>query len=853
MHTTRLTHVVFLFALLFCLFLICTGLAHAAAERTIVGSIKFPWVDAKNKAEVVLCENSGRPAAFLVDEDEPYAIQRTLRDVCGDLYDITGLVFPVVNTVPVRSDNQYMIIAGVAGTSKPLCALEAAGKIDLSSLSGKSESFQLATVTDPFPGCKGAIVIAGSDMRGAIYGLYSLTQDGLGVDPLRFWTEKPVTPRKTLFLGKMEHLEGQPFFAYRGWFTNDEDLLQGWHGTFHKIAPEIYDVILATALRLRQNMIIPATNFNVADPIDRRMLKMVKDYGMILTTHHSQCLGVWGSDWDSYWHSKGMDVEFSYVKNRDKFEQIWSDSANAYAPYMGLWQLGLRGKTDDAIWSFDKAFPKDPQGRANQILDAINLQRSIAKKASGSNEVPMTVTLWNECLDLYLDGYLKLPDDVVVIISDYHQGNMDHLDKMGLKPFPDNSAGVYYHVAYHDDHDSHLVQTVHPQRIETAMKLIKKYNLSTYFLLNVANIREFVMGIRGLADATWTGDYNAEEFYQRWCREQYGDKAAPEIEEAYKEQFALPSRFGDKEDYHLKVQGMIRYGVLILDAARRRDFSKKWAGLWGYWHQGKSLRETAEWLNGLATIDAPKWDKLCKRMDQIEKLVPASRRQFYRDNVLLQCHTACASTKWLRDSTRSALQYLDGDFSQSRQTLALARPSIDYVLQLEKKSEHDKWAGYYSYQPLTGFSWALKACDAFSKALDHSDIANRPLLARLDAFTERDYSRLAGFGQTRWGYTGSLPVEPTGCSARFAIKDPTQKPDLLVLDFDSIVKGPVKVTVNGRDIASISGERISYISIPSDLPPADELTVNLSYDKNAQVSTIVDLSVYGVAGETEKD
>lgn len=835
------------------LFLLCSLQTYAASNRTAIGSIKFPWVNVKSNADVVLCENGKCPAAFLVDADDPYAIQRTLRDVCEDLYDITGLMFPVTNTIPVRSYNQYMIIAGIAGTSKPLNALEKAGKIDLTSLNGKKESFLIKTVTDPFPGCNGAIVIAGSDIRGTIYGLYSLTQDGLGVDPLRYWTEKPVTPRKTLFLGKMNHLEGQPFYAYRGWFTNDEDLLQGWHGTQHWITPEIYDVVFATALRLRQNMVIPATNFNVANANDRIMLKMVKDYGLILTTHHSQCLGVWGSDWDNYWHSKGMDVEFSYVKNRDKFEQIWTDTANAYAPYMGLWQLGLRGKVDDSIWSVDSAFPKDPRKRADLIADAIKLQMDIARKASGSNDIPLTTTLWQEVMRMYLNGYLKIPDDVIVILSDYGQGNMDHLEKIGLKPFKNNQAGVYYHVAYHDDHDSHLVQTVHPERIERAIKLIKKYNLTTYFLLNVSNIREFLMGIRGLADTTWTGDYNAEEAYQSWCRGQFGDDAAPRIEEAYKEQFALPSRFDNREDYHLKVQGMVRYGVLILDAARRHDVdNKRWAGLYAYWHGNRSLKETAEWLNGLASIDAPKWDRLYKKMESNEKLVPASRKQFYRDNVLLQCYTARECTKWLRDSTRSALQYLDGDLPKARKSLNSARVSIESLLQLQKKSEHDKWAGYYSYEPLGGFSRALDASTAFSMAMDHSDITERPLLGRVDAFHDRDYSKLTGFGQFRLGYTLVLPVDPTGCSARFTLKNPAQKPDLLVLDFGNAISGPVKVTVNGRYITTISEKQISYINLPSDLPVADELTVSLSYGKESQIRRIVDLSVYGAVAKPSK-
>lgn len=55
-------------------------------------------------------------------------------------------------------------------------------RLGFDSLSGKWEAFQTAVLDYPFPGCARALVIAGSDKRGAIYGCYTLSEQ-IGVSP----------------------------------------------------------------------------------------------------------------------------------------------------------------------------------------------------------------------------------------------------------------------------------------------------------------------------------------------------------------------------------------------------------------------------------------------------------------------------------------------------------------------------------------------------------------------------------------------------------------------------------------------------------------------------------------------
>ena len=66
-------------------------------------------------------------------------------------------------------------------------------------------------------------------MRGTIYAIYQFSQDFLGIDPLYWWTDHPPAHRtQVLVPSSFKEIQGPPTFRYRGWFTNDEDLLTGW-------------------------------------------------------------------------------------------------------------------------------------------------------------------------------------------------------------------------------------------------------------------------------------------------------------------------------------------------------------------------------------------------------------------------------------------------------------------------------------------------------------------------------------------------------------------------------------------------------------------------------------------------
>jgi hypothetical protein len=80
------------------------------------------------------------------------------------------------------SDSDSAIIVGSIVANPIIQCLEKNGKIHLGSIRGKWESYTTTVVKNPFTGCRRALVIAGSDKRGAIFGVYALSEQ-IGVSP----------------------------------------------------------------------------------------------------------------------------------------------------------------------------------------------------------------------------------------------------------------------------------------------------------------------------------------------------------------------------------------------------------------------------------------------------------------------------------------------------------------------------------------------------------------------------------------------------------------------------------------------------------------------------------------------
>ena len=102
-----------------------------------------------------------------------------------------------------------IVLVGTIGKAPLIDRLVSEKKLDVSRVAGKWETFLIETVERPFPGADRALVIAGSDKRGTIYGIYDLSAR-IGVSPWTWWADVPVRHQANLFVLPGPHTEGEP-------------------------------------------------------------------------------------------------------------------------------------------------------------------------------------------------------------------------------------------------------------------------------------------------------------------------------------------------------------------------------------------------------------------------------------------------------------------------------------------------------------------------------------------------------------------------------------------------------------------------------------------------------------------
>src|SRR5664279_5275169 len=190
------------------------GLGQARYVETVKASDSFPLVAAR------------AAAAVYVDSSDYAGVVRAAGDLVADVARVTGVTPAMAHDDKGLGANA--VLAGTIGKSALIDRLIREGKIDAGQMKGKWEAFVIQVVARPLPGVASALVIAGSDKRGTIYGIYDLSEQ-IGVSPWYFWADVPVVHKGALFVKAGRYIEGQSAVKYRGIFFNDEaPALDGW-------------------------------------------------------------------------------------------------------------------------------------------------------------------------------------------------------------------------------------------------------------------------------------------------------------------------------------------------------------------------------------------------------------------------------------------------------------------------------------------------------------------------------------------------------------------------------------------------------------------------------------------------
>ena len=158
-------------------------------------------------------------------EKEAYeGVKRIGVRVACDIGLVTS-VEPEILTTPQQCKSDRVVIFATLGRSPFLQVLETAGKWSSAQIQGKREVYQIQVIHMPFgntASVKEALVIAGSDKRGTIYGMFCLSKL-CGVSPLIYWGDVVPQKKDTVILSiESDFVSKEPSVKYRGFFINDE-------------------------------------------------------------------------------------------------------------------------------------------------------------------------------------------------------------------------------------------------------------------------------------------------------------------------------------------------------------------------------------------------------------------------------------------------------------------------------------------------------------------------------------------------------------------------------------------------------------------------------------------------------
>ena len=433
-----------------------------------------------------------RNATVSYSQEEPKQVLRAINDLRIDIERVTG-----AGKDGVRNEGGQIVV-GTYG-SKTIEKLIAKGLLKEQDLMGKWESYVITVTNEPEP----RLVIAGSDKRGTIYGIYEVSQR-IGVTPWYWWADVPVRQNPQATIDCDYYASGEPTVRYRGIFINDEDWgLKPWAASNYErelgdIGPKTYARVCELLLRLKANMLAPAMHSCTGAFYSHPQSKVVCDsFGIIITTSHCEPLllnNAASTEWDQL-----RDGDWNYKTNRETILQKWDDRLSVASKYENIYTTAMRGLHDAGLQG---NLPLEE--RVPLITKVIDDQRQLLEKHIGrkASEIPQIFVPYKETMDIYENG-LQVPDDITLVWVDDNSGYMKRVSNPEEQQRK-GRAGVYYHLSYLGaPHDYLWLNTTPPVLMYEELKKAYDCGADRYWLLNVGDIKPMELGIQTFMDMAW--------------------------------------------------------------------------------------------------------------------------------------------------------------------------------------------------------------------------------------------------------------------------------------------------------------------------------------------------------------
>ena len=454
--------------ILFSLFALVVTLGSEAAE---------PFVVFQSSADVLSLQS----ASVSFDSREHSCVQRAVANLQKDFEKVTGKT-----GLSRTSGESGTIIIGTVGVNKLIDQWVKKG--ELRDLKGRTEKYIIKTIGNQ-------LVIAGSDKRGTVFGIYELTKQ-MGVSPWYYWADVPIEQHEALYIKKGEYTDGEPSVRYRGLFLNDEaPCLTTWvKNTFgtdygdHRFYEQVFELIL----RLKGNFLWPAMwgwAFYADDPEN---LKTADAMGVIMGTSHHEPMA---RNHQEYARNRNKWGAWNYETNKDNLDRFFREGIERMKGTDDIVTIGMRGDGDEAM---------SETADTKLMEKIIDNQRRIIKEVTGkpAEKTTQVWALYKEVQDYY-DAGLRVPDDVMILISDDNWGDIRRVPTTAERARK-GGWGIYYHVDYVGaPRNTKWLNVTQSQQMFEQLSLAYDFGIQRMWILNVGDLKPMEYPIQLFMDMAW--------------------------------------------------------------------------------------------------------------------------------------------------------------------------------------------------------------------------------------------------------------------------------------------------------------------------------------------------------------
>lgn len=319
----------------------------------------------------------------------------------------------------------------------------------------------------------------------------------------------------------------------------------------------------------------------------------------------------------------------------------------------------------------------------------------------------MTSTIWAEGVALNHAGHLSFPENSILVFADNSPGYIWHDDFYDTKRETGKKYGVYYHHQLWGS-GPHLVQGVPPDKTFEMFQTAYDYNSNQYALLNVSNVREFILGIQASAEMLYDlDDFNPETWLQKWCSERFspaGDLAfqayqnlfesyqkAPETETPFTLDGQLKS-FGRDQLY--EVQQLIKNPKDFWENRNEIKPAISW------WYRTEKYIYPARFMKHKKVEAGVErqleiLEKSLPLIPKVKQQLKGDTLQFFIMNYEAQFNIILGLTRWCNHATKASFALQDGNKGEGLNHIQQATEALKLAQKGQQLAGRGKWEHWY--------------------------------------------------------------------------------------------------------------------------------------------------------------